>query len=122
MPLPIGVSHLGPTLPVHVFQSELPGPTAIIEAGIHGDEVAGDLAGTCTPPDEIAPAAIAGMTATTPTTTTATVYFVAPGDDGAVGSPDFDLRVDYQQAPPPPELSPEEHNWLDAILRERGLR
>ena len=41
MPLPIGVSHLGPTLPVHVFQSELPGPTAIIEAGIHGDEVAG---------------------------------------------------------------------------------
>ncbi len=59
----------------------------------YGDEVAGDLAGTCTPPDEIAPAAIAGMTATTPTTTTATVYFVAPGDDGAVGTAaSYDLR------------------------------
>ncbi len=50
-----------------------------------------------------------------------------PLDLGAVlrhiyASARYDLRVDYQQAPPPPELSPEEHNWLDAILRERGLR
>lgn len=41
MPLSPGVHHLGPTLPVHVFQAEQPGPTAIIQAGIHGDEVAG---------------------------------------------------------------------------------
>lgn len=41
MPLPPGVHHLSPTLPVHVFDAARPGPTAVIEAGIHGDEVAG---------------------------------------------------------------------------------
>ena len=41
MPLPVGVSHLSPTVPVHVFEAERPGPTVIIQAGIHGDEVAG---------------------------------------------------------------------------------
>lgn len=39
--LPGGIHHLRPTLPVHVFQAPTPGPTAIIQAGIHGDEVAG---------------------------------------------------------------------------------
>ena len=41
MPLSPGVHFLTPTLPVHVFQADTPGPTAIIEAGIHGDEIAG---------------------------------------------------------------------------------
>jgi hypothetical protein len=41
MPLPIGVSHLSPTVPVHVFEADSPGPTVVIQAGIHGDEVAG---------------------------------------------------------------------------------
>jgi len=41
VPLPPGVHHLSPTLPVHVFDAARPGPTAVIEAGIHGDEVAG---------------------------------------------------------------------------------
>lgn len=41
MPLPAGTHFLGPTIPVHVFDADEPGPTAIIEAGIHGDEVAG---------------------------------------------------------------------------------
>lgn len=39
--LPPGVHHLGPTLPIHVFEAAEPGPTALIQAGIHGDEVAG---------------------------------------------------------------------------------
>ncbi|PIE18743.1 MAG: hypothetical protein CSA66_04070 [Proteobacteria bacterium] len=39
--LPPGVSHLTPTVPVHVFEAEADGPTALIQAGIHGDEVAG---------------------------------------------------------------------------------
>jgi uncharacterized protein len=41
MPLPSGVTFLTPTVPVHVFDADVEGPTAIIEAGIHGDEVAG---------------------------------------------------------------------------------
>lgn len=41
MPLSPGVHHFSPTLSVHVFEAAEPGPTAIIEAGIHGDEVAG---------------------------------------------------------------------------------
>ena len=41
MPLPAGVTLLTPTVPVHVFDATEPGPTAILEAGIHGDEVAG---------------------------------------------------------------------------------
>ena len=40
-PLPEGVWHIMPTLPVHVHQSGEPGPTAIIQGGIHGNEVAG---------------------------------------------------------------------------------
>jgi hypothetical protein len=34
----------------------------------------------------------------------------------------YDLRVDYRAEPPAPELLPEEAAWLDAHLRERGLR
>lgn len=41
MRLPPGIHHLAPTLPVHVFDAPEPGPTALIQAGIHGDEVAG---------------------------------------------------------------------------------
>lgn len=41
MSLSPGVHHLLPTLPMHVFDAPKPGPTAIIEAGIHGDEIAG---------------------------------------------------------------------------------
>jgi hypothetical protein len=39
--LPAGIFHLTPTVPVHVFDAPEPGPTALIQAGIHGDEVAG---------------------------------------------------------------------------------
>lgn len=41
MPFAPGVHFLTPTVPVHVFEADEPGPTAIIQAGIHGDEVAG---------------------------------------------------------------------------------
>ncbi|HZO15132.1 MAG TPA: succinylglutamate desuccinylase/aspartoacylase family protein [Polyangiaceae bacterium] len=41
MPLQPGVAYLTPTVPVHVFEADEPGPTAILEAGIHGDEIAG---------------------------------------------------------------------------------
>jgi hypothetical protein len=34
----------------------------------------------------------------------------------------YDLQVDYRVAPPPPELSADDAAWLDAQLRERGLR
>jgi hypothetical protein len=34
----------------------------------------------------------------------------------------YDLQVDYRNPPPPPELSPEDAAWLDALLRERGRR
>ena len=36
-----GVHWFSPTLPLHVLQAPQPGPTAIVQAGIHGDEVAG---------------------------------------------------------------------------------
>jgi predicted deacylase len=41
MPLPAGISFLTPTLPVYVFDAPEPGPTALIQGGIHGNEVAG---------------------------------------------------------------------------------
>lgn len=41
MTLPPGVHFLTPTLPVYVLDAPQPGPTALIEAGIHGDEIAG---------------------------------------------------------------------------------
>jgi hypothetical protein len=34
----------------------------------------------------------------------------------------YDLRLDYRQPPPQPELSLDEASWLDRLLRERGLR
>jgi len=41
MPLSPGVHHIEPNIPVHVFQSDVAGPTALIQGGIHGDEIAG---------------------------------------------------------------------------------
>lgn len=41
MPLARGTHFLTPTVPVHVIEAETPGPTALIQAGIHGDEIAG---------------------------------------------------------------------------------
>lgn len=41
MPLSAGIHDFGPTLLLHVFEAERPGPTALVQAGIHGDEVAG---------------------------------------------------------------------------------
>lgn len=41
MPLPAGVHFLSPTVPIHVLDADAPGPTALIQAGIHGDEIAG---------------------------------------------------------------------------------
>lgn len=41
MPLSAGSHFLTPTVPVHVFEADAPGPTALIQAGIHGDEIAG---------------------------------------------------------------------------------
>lgn len=41
MPLPRGAQFLTPTVTVHVLEADAPGPTALIQAGIHGDEVAG---------------------------------------------------------------------------------
>lgn len=35
------VSFLWPTLPVYTFESGVDGPTALIQGGIHGDEIAG---------------------------------------------------------------------------------
>jgi hypothetical protein len=34
----------------------------------------------------------------------------------------YDLRIDYRQAPPPPDLLAADAAWLDAHLRARGLR
>jgi hypothetical protein len=34
----------------------------------------------------------------------------------------YDISVDYQQPPPPPPLSPEDAAWVEALLREKGLR
>jgi len=40
--LPKGIHHpILPTLPVHVMEGPEPGPTVIIQGGIHGDEIAG---------------------------------------------------------------------------------
>ncbi len=41
MPLTAGTHLWSPTLLVHVFDAPRPGPTVVLEAGIHGDEVAG---------------------------------------------------------------------------------
>lgn len=41
MTLSPGIHHLAPTLPVHVLEADEPGPTAIVQAAIHGDEIAG---------------------------------------------------------------------------------
>lgn len=41
MPLTPGPHLLTPTVPIHVFEAPAPGPTALIQAGIHGDEIAG---------------------------------------------------------------------------------
>ncbi|MFK7990159.1 MAG: succinylglutamate desuccinylase/aspartoacylase family protein [Sandaracinaceae bacterium] len=41
MPLEEGSHFLTPTVPCHVFVADEPGPTALIQGGIHGDEVAG---------------------------------------------------------------------------------
>ncbi len=41
MPLAPGVHFFTPTLPVHVFDAGGGGPTALVQAAIHGDEVAG---------------------------------------------------------------------------------
>ncbi len=38
---PPGVHQLSPTIAVHVIEGPRPGPTALVQAGIHGDEVAG---------------------------------------------------------------------------------
>jgi len=35
------VDFLSPTIPIHTIRATAPGPTAWIEAGIHGDEIAG---------------------------------------------------------------------------------
>jgi uncharacterized protein len=37
----MNVSFLDPTIPVYAFAGPRPGPTAIVQAGIHGDEIAG---------------------------------------------------------------------------------
>ena len=41
MPLPAGAHFLTPTVTVHVLEATAPGPTALIQGGIHGDEIAG---------------------------------------------------------------------------------
>ncbi len=41
MSLTPGVHHLEANLSLHVFDAPHPGPTALIQAGIHGDEIAG---------------------------------------------------------------------------------
>jgi hypothetical protein len=41
MPLSAGVHFLAPTIPLYVFDAPQPGPCALIQAGIHGDEVGG---------------------------------------------------------------------------------
>lgn len=38
---PVGVHHLHPTIGVHVLEGSRSGPTALVQAGIHGDEIAG---------------------------------------------------------------------------------
>jgi hypothetical protein len=41
MPLSAGVHFFSPTIALHVFDAPEPGPTALVQAGIHGDEIAG---------------------------------------------------------------------------------
>ena len=41
MPYLPGIHHWTPSLALHVFEAETPGPTALIQACIHGDEIAG---------------------------------------------------------------------------------
>ncbi len=41
MPLETGVHFFSPTLPIHVFDAPETGPTVLVQAAIHGDEVAG---------------------------------------------------------------------------------
>ncbi len=41
MPLPAGPTFLTPTVTVHVLDAAAPGPTAVVQAGIHGNEIAG---------------------------------------------------------------------------------
>lgn len=41
MALGEGTVFLTPTIPVHVMEAAEPGPTALVQGGIHGDEVAG---------------------------------------------------------------------------------
>lgn len=41
MPRPPGTHWLTPTVALHVFDAAEPGPTVVMQAGIHGDEVAG---------------------------------------------------------------------------------
>ena len=47
MPLSTGIHHIEPNIPVFVFESDKPGPTALIQGGIHGDEIAGDHPWRC---------------------------------------------------------------------------
>ncbi len=39
--LKAGIHHILPTIPVHVMDAEQSGATAIVQGGIHGDEIAG---------------------------------------------------------------------------------
>jgi len=41
MPHGPGIHFIEPTIPLYVFEAPEPGPCALIQAGIHGDEVAG---------------------------------------------------------------------------------
>ena len=34
----------------------------------------------------------------------------------------YDLRIDYGAAPPEPPLSAEDSEWVDGLLRQKGLR
>lgn len=34
----------------------------------------------------------------------------------------YDLELDYREPPPPPKLASEDVQWLDTLLREKGLR
>ena len=41
MPRPVGCHPLWPNVYLHVFEGPEPGPTVLVQAGIHGDEIAG---------------------------------------------------------------------------------
>jgi len=34
----------------------------------------------------------------------------------------YDLELDYREPPPNPQLASEDAQWLDSLLREKGLR